>query len=124
MDEVARMIKQEVLGWPGVTTEPHRFGGVEFRVNHREIGHLHGSHLAHLPFTKRIRDELVASGRAVSHHVLPNSGWVSFYVRGTQDVADAIALFRLNYDRLVKIGQSDATRSGEPERKTASQAGS
>ncbi|MGQ0568712.1 MAG: luciferase domain-containing protein [Armatimonadota bacterium] len=108
MVTVAQMIQHEVLGWPGVTAEPHRFGGVEFRINHREIGHLHGSRLADLPLPKRIRDELVTSGRAVPHHVLPNSGWVSFYISGPQDVADAIALFRLNYDRLAKIGESDA----------------
>jgi hypothetical protein len=103
------MITQEVAAWPGVTAAPHRFGGVEFRVNDREIGHLHGDRLADLPFPKRIRNELVASGRAAPHHALPNSGWVSFHIRGPQDVGDAIALFRLSYNRLVTIGQSEVT---------------
>ena len=32
----------EVCAWPGVTTGPHRFGGTEFLVNGKEIGHTHG----------------------------------------------------------------------------------
>jgi hypothetical protein len=31
-----------------VTVAPHRFGGVEFRVGRRELGHLHGNRLADL----------------------------------------------------------------------------
>src|SRR5947207_8804241 len=30
-------ITQTVLSWPGVTAEPHRFGGVEVRLGKREI---------------------------------------------------------------------------------------
>jgi hypothetical protein len=49
----------------------------------------------------RIREELVRDGRAQIHHVLPESGWVSYPIRGADDVAGAIALFRLAYDRAV-----------------------
>jgi luciferase-like monooxygenase len=92
-------IRGEVGSWPGVTVVPHRFGGVEFRVDRRELGHLHGGHLADLPFPPRIRDELVSAGRADPHHVLPDTGWVSFHIRSADDVDRAIDLFRLNYDR-------------------------
>ena len=30
---------------------------------------------------------------------MPESGWISFYIRDVSDASDAIALFRLNYDR-------------------------
>ena len=86
--------------WPGVTAHPHRFGGIEFQRNGHEIGHLHGSHQADLPFPVRLRRELVAAGKAELHHMLPDTGWVSFYIRNTDDIAGAIALFRLNYERL------------------------
>jgi hypothetical protein len=95
----ADRIRAEVSGWPDVTVVPHRFGGVEFRVGRRELGHLHGGHLADLPFPRRLRDELVAAGRAHPHHVLPDTGWVSFRIRTPEDVDRAIALFRLNYER-------------------------
>jgi hypothetical protein len=92
-------IADEVSGWPEVTVHSHRFGGVEFRHGRRELGHLHGDHLADLPFPKRIRDELVAAHRADPHHVLPDSGWVSRQIRTAGDEADVIELFRLNYQR-------------------------
>src|SRR5437763_3010864 len=100
MDSIARMIECEVLSWAGTTAEPHRFGGVEFRVNHHEIGHLHGSRLADLPFPIRVRCELVAAGRAQPHHILPDTGWVSYFIKGEEDIASVLELFRLNYDRL------------------------
>src|SRR5436190_23966930 len=100
METIASIIEREILSWPGTSAEPHRFGGVEFRVNHHEIGHLHGSRQADLPFPVRIRRELVAVGRALPHHILPDTGWVTLYIRGHEDVQAAIELFRLNYDRL------------------------
>ena len=47
----------------------------------------------------RFRNELVAAGRAEAHHVHPESGWVSYFIKDSDDVARVIALFRLNYDR-------------------------
>jgi len=117
MGQIAETIQRELLSWVGVTAEPHRFGGVEFRVHHREIGHLHGDRLADLPFPKRVRDDLVATKRAVPHHVLPDSGWVSYYIRDAEDVSEVLALFRLNYERLVAIGgaRSGVARGNEAE---------
>lgn len=103
------MIEREVLGWADVSAVPHRYGGVEFRAHNHEIGHLHGSHQADLPFPARMRKELVESGQASPHHVLPDSGWVSYYIRSADDVPGAIALFRLNYERIA--GAAATTRS-------------
>jgi hypothetical protein len=94
-----QQIVREVSAWPDVTVLPHRFGGVEFRVGRRELGHLHGSRLADLPFPIRVRDQLIAAGRAERHHVLPESGWISRRIRAVGDVADVIDLFRMNYER-------------------------
>src|SRR5688572_7679511 len=99
---VAETIRDELVSWDGVTAEPHRFGGVEFLLGRRELGHLHGDRLADLPFPRRVRDELVEAGRAQPHHVLPDSGWVSVRIADTQDVANVIELFRLSYERAVE----------------------
>lgn len=78
MNQIAKMMEREVLNWSGVTLEPHRFGGMEFRVNNNEIGHLHGDYLAFLRFPVR-GQERVAQGRsAVPYHIYPKSGWVSY----------------------------------------------
>jgi len=74
--------------------------GVEFRVNGHEIGHLHGERLADLPFPVRMREELVGAGEAQVHHVLPQTGWVSYRIRQPEDVEGALELFRKNYERL------------------------
>src|SRR5215475_3518964 len=98
-DSIAKQIEREVANWDGVTVEPHRFGGVEFRVGRRELGHLHGNRLADLPFPIRVREDLVSTGRAERHHVLPDSGWVSYRIRSTADITAVVELFRLNYER-------------------------
>ena len=85
-------------GWSGVTAQPHRFGGTEYRLGRREIRHVHGDRLVDIPFPKKVRDELVATGRAEPHHILPESGWVSIYLRETSDVDQAIELLRLSYE--------------------------
>jgi hypothetical protein len=99
---IHQTIRSTVGGWPGVVSVDHRFGGTEFRMGKVEIGHVHGDRLADLPFPKRIRNELVDSGRALPHHVLPDSGWVSKPISGPEDVEDVIALFRMNYDRYAR----------------------
>jgi hypothetical protein len=105
-------IAGEVLSWEGVTAAPHRFGGVEFKLGKRELGHLHGDRLADLPFPRRVRDELVAAGRAEPHHVLPDTGWVSFRISGEGDVPQAVELFRLSYERALaaRARQAASTR--------------
>lgn len=78
---------------------PHRFGGIEFRVGRRELGHLHGDRIADLPFPRRVRDELIAEGRARPHHVLPDSGWVTTSIGTDREAKNALDLFRMAYDR-------------------------
>ena len=98
-DAVSTLIERAVAGWPDVTVGPHRFGGIEFKVGRRELGHLHGNHLADLPFPVAVRDRLVSEGRAAPHHIHPESGWVSVLIRSHEDVPAVVELFRLNYDR-------------------------
>ncbi|NMG07049.1 luciferase family protein [Brasilonema sp. UFV-L1] len=102
MSNIKDTIVQDVQTWQGVTVAPHRFGGIEFQVNGREIGHLHGDYQADIPFTARIRKELVESGKASVHHIYPKSGWISFYIHGVEDVPLLLELLRMNYDRLAK----------------------
>jgi hypothetical protein len=98
-DPITAQIAREVAAWDGVTVQPHRFGGIEFRVGRRELGHLHGNHLADLPFPVRVRDRLIAEGTARPHHILPDSGWVSVDIRDVSDVPAVIELFRLNFEQ-------------------------
>ena len=100
--EIASAIAQEVQSWEGVTAHPHRFGGVEFRARGRELGHLHGDTLADLLLPRAAHDEAIADGRAQRHHVLPDSNWVSIYIRRPEQVKDVVDLLRVAYDRAIK----------------------
>jgi hypothetical protein len=111
MSSAGERIHLEVSSWPGVTAETHRFGGIEYLYGKKELGHVHGDRLADLPFPRRVHDELIAAGRAERHHVLPDTGWVSRWIKGDDEADDVIALFRLNYDRYREAsGESDRRR--------------
>ncbi|MBX3050253.1 MAG: DUF5519 family protein [Caldilineaceae bacterium] len=110
-------ILQAVLAWEGVTARPHRFGGVEFGLGRREIGHIHGDWLVDIPFPRKVRDEVVAAGLAAPHHILPKSGWISRYLRQPGDVETAIALLRRSY----AIALKQRSKRGLPHPPSASQ---
>ena len=106
MSKVIEIIEKEILSWPYVTVGSHRFGGIEFRLNKKEMGHIHSEGLADIPFPMKIRDELVNSGLVKPHHVLPQSGWISYWFHNSgkkeEDIASVIRLFKLRYDELLK----------------------
>ena len=92
-------IEIEVLAWPGVTAHRHRFGGIEFRFGKPEVGHIHPEGIIDIPFTRRVRDLLLAEGKVERHHVLPESGWIRFRVLEQQEIPYAVWLLRLSYLR-------------------------
>lgn len=96
------IISEAVLSWPMVTGHPHRFGGTEYQVGTREIGHIHGDWLVDIPFPTKVRNAMVEAGRAEPHHIMPESGWISFYLREEGDGEKAIGLFRESYEIALK----------------------
>lgn len=109
--KAGEQINDAALSWSGVTVGPHRFGGKEYRLGRREIGHVHGDYLVDIPFPKRVRNELVAAGLAEPHHILPDSGWISFYIKDTDDAERAIALLRRSYDLAIAASASRGKHS-------------
>ena len=97
-----KLITETLLSWDGVSIAPHRFGGVEYRLGTRELGHIHGDHLVDIPFPKKVRDEIVSTGLAEPHHILPETGWISFYLRDAGDEQKAIHLLERSYEIALK----------------------
>ena len=64
----------------------------------REIDHIHGDHLVDIPFPKKVRHEIVAAGRAQPHHILSETGWVSFYSLRVQYPAALRRLDQFRWD--------------------------
>ena len=67
-------IERKVKSWPGVMTGDTGRGGLQFSYGRVELGHLHGSSFADLPFPKKVRDQLIAARRASVHDPLPMLG--------------------------------------------------
>jgi hypothetical protein len=108
-------IREAVSEWQDVSVAPHRFGGLEFRLGKRELGHVHGDWLVDIPFPKHVRDEVIAAGDAEPHHILPDTGWVSVFLRADDDVERAIRLLSYSFSlavaqrsRLAAIGNQRA----------------
>lgn len=110
------VVARTVGAWSGVTISEGRFASTAFHLGRRELGHLHAGPgrggVADLPFPRRVRDELIAAGRARPHHALPESGWVSAPLRDAAGVENVIALFAAAYGRAQDA--ADRRRGGAP----------
>jgi hypothetical protein len=96
-DQMVEQVISAVGKWEGVQRASHRFGAVEWRLGRVEIGHIHREGMLDIPFTVAIRDQLLAEGRTGPHHILPETGNTTFYLRDEADVPRAIWLVRVSY---------------------------
>ncbi|HZS98674.1 MAG TPA: luciferase family protein [Terriglobales bacterium] len=110
MNWQVKQLEREVTSWPGVTAHSHRFAGREFRVGDAEIGHVHVGGVVDIPFTRAMRDALLAQGWAEEHRWVPDSGWTTFHIRRKDQLQHAIWLMRLSYARYA------IKKSGEPQK--------
>ena len=95
-------IAHEVTSWPGVEAGLGERSEYGFRVRGQEIGHLHGDRVAHFGFPRDVGARLREEGRVGPHPVNRHSTKLASRSMATdEDVADVIALMRLNYDRVV-----------------------
>ncbi len=109
---IVEYIQNEVTTWDGITANPHRFGGIEFNLGTTEVGHIHRNGMVDIPFNSKIRNQLIAEGKAEPHHLLADTGWISFYIRSDVDVQAAVDLFRLSYLFNATRGRSRAALGG------------
>ena len=100
-----------VKSWQGVEIRPHRYGGLEFHLGKRELGHIHGDTLVDIPFPKGVRNEIVAAREAEPHHILPNSGWISLFLRRAEDVETAIRLLERSLQLALEHHQGVAAKN-------------
>jgi hypothetical protein len=99
MSEYLKKLEAEVSRWPDVSFYPQRFGDREFLRGSAEVGHVHVSGVVDIPFPRSVRDALLAEGLAEDHGWVPNSGWITFQMRGEADLGHALWLMRLSHLR-------------------------
>jgi len=84
-----------VISWPGVSAGEGKRGEFAFKVEGREIGHLHGDRVAHFYFPRDIGAGLRQEGRVGLQPVNPDSPKLaSRTIRDQSDVEIVIALMR------------------------------
>jgi hypothetical protein len=98
--EVIDEIEAEVLMWENTDVQLHKYGGLQFNVKGKEIGHVHGNGLLDVLFTKEIKEKLISKNKAGEHHVFKNSGWISYQIKSREEKEHAIFLLQLAYERL------------------------
>jgi luciferase-like monooxygenase len=90
-------IERTVLSWNGTSLKMHRYGGVQFDVNKKEIGHIHSNGLLDILLKREIKEQLIREGKVEDHHVFARSGWISFYIKTEKDRDYAIELLEYSY---------------------------
>lgn len=98
-------IEAEVLSWEGTSTSMHKYGGLQFNCNGKEIAHLHSNGLLDVLYNQKIKQQLLEWGRIEPHHVFEKSGWISFYIVNYHDKAYAKELLQIAYRRTLLISQ-------------------
>ena len=96
-------IENTVLSWKNTSTRPHKFGGIQFNVGDKEIGHIHGNGLLDIPFSRLIKEQLIteSNGRVKEHHIFKKSGWISLYIHDTEDRDLAIRTLMRSYEEKI-----------------------
>lgn len=71
-----------------ISTKYHKYGGIQFNIANREIGHMHGDGLVDIYLNKGLQKMFVEQGIVEEHHVLKGTGWVSFKISRNPNLKD------------------------------------
>jgi Family of unknown function (DUF5519) len=81
---------------PEVNLRVHRYGGIGFFFQGKEMSNVHGNGLLDCFVGRTNRDSLLRERSGVTaHHVFPHSGWISFFVENPGDVERAVDLIQV-----------------------------
>jgi hypothetical protein len=86
------VLQEHALTLPNVRLSSHRYGGTAFVHNNYEFAHLHSNGLLDIELTRALASKLISQNRALPHHVLGPSRWISFRLTSPLDVSHASAL--------------------------------
>ena len=90
-------IEKKVLSWEGTSLKMHKYGGIQFDVKNKEIGHIHSNGLLDILFKREIKLQLIKEGKVKDHHSFSKSGWISFYIKTETDKKYALELLEYSY---------------------------
>ena len=92
----------EVVKWmkelPDIKSKYHKYGGLEFKINGKEVCHIHGDGLTDVLLNKEYAEKLIRTTRAEEHHVIKKSGWISYQITSKTITSELIQIIQQAYD--------------------------
>lgn len=61
-----------------IKTKYHKYGGIEYTLNAKEICHIHGDGLVDVKLTKELKSKYINKEQVEPHHELPTSNMISY----------------------------------------------
>jgi Luciferase len=65
----AKKNHQAMMECTDVSDGDHHFGGTEYKLGKREIGHIHGDFLIDIPFPSKVRNAIIDKAEAEPHQL-------------------------------------------------------
>ena len=106
-------LKAWIGSLPGVASGPHRFGGVEFKVQQLEFMHFHGQTHLDIRLSKNDQAKALAAGKAERHLYAPQAGWVTFRIKSRDDIERAKELIQLAHKNASDVLESHQPQQGK-----------
>ncbi len=90
-------LNKTVKSWEGIQSSYHRFGGLQFDYQGKEIGHLHGNGLLDLKLNQKL-NHLHKHPLIEAHHFLGEGNWVSIKIRSNTNLDELLAVVKSIYE--------------------------
>jgi hypothetical protein len=98
-EELHQELRQQILNLPGVTEKQN--AGIHedaFFVSGTMFMHIHGRGHCDVRLSKSDQARVLAEGKARAHRWAPAAGYVTFKVRGENDLEPAMELIRISHE--------------------------
>jgi hypothetical protein len=105
--ELQQELRQAILSLQGVT-ERQNTGIHEdaFFVGRTMFMHIHGHGHCDIRLAREDQERVLAEGKAHSHRWAPERGYVTFFVRNENDLAQAMELIQMSHDYFAGVARS------------------
>jgi len=97
LQPLIKKIIQMVTDWPEIEKRTHLYGGTEFVIFNKNIGHIHGNGILDLPFRHTLREKLMQRGMADLHPFANKMQWLSIRVSSIEDIVKARKMLLISY---------------------------
>ena len=113
--ELHEKLRERILALPGVTERPN--AGIHedaFFVGRSMFMHIHGHGHCDIRLPKDVQERVLAEGKARPHRWAPEAGYVTFIVKGENDLEPAMELIRASHEAFEPTGKPVPVQAASP----------